>query len=108
MKLFDGWPSFKEKELEEKLINAKLYIDNLQKQLDGLKEDNNRLHTKLAGCAVAANGGISGEQLAKPFSYGWSKSYQDVVDLRIKYERLLALTEDKLKISSSVRIFSER
>lgn len=47
-----------------------------------------QLRTQLAGCAVAALGGT--QNVAKKGDYGWSQSYQDVLDLRIKFESLQA------------------
>lgn len=46
-----------------------------------------RLQVQLAGCSVAALGGTR-KQLAKPGMYGWSAAYEDVLKLRLKYERL--------------------
>lgn len=43
---------------------------------------------QLAGCGVAALGGISKQHLARPGQYGWSPAYQDVVDLRVEVEAL--------------------
>lgn len=48
-----------------------------------------QLSVQLAGCAVAALGGIEDSQVAKRGDYGWSPSYQDVLNLREKYEQLL-------------------
>ncbi len=49
-----------------------------------------RLMVQLAGCGVAALGGTSSEQVATRDQYGWSRSYQDVLNLRMKYEAALA------------------
>ena len=46
-----------------------------------------QLMVQLAGCSVVALGNIKNP--AKEGDYGWSPSYQDVLDLRLKYEKLL-------------------
>jgi len=46
-----------------------------------------QLQIQLAGCSVAALGGT--KEPAKQGDYGWSPSYQDVLDLRIKYNKIL-------------------
>ena len=46
-----------------------------------------QLRVQLAGCGVAANGGV--EDPAQEGSYGWSRSYHDVLDLRRKYGMLI-------------------
>lgn len=48
-----------------------------------------QLQVQLAGCGVAALGGTSDPVIAKRGDYGWSQSYQDVLELRRKYEVLL-------------------
>ncbi|HXP82548.1 MAG TPA: hypothetical protein VN976_21800 [Verrucomicrobiae bacterium] len=52
------------------------------------KERCERLEVQLAGCGVAALGGVDPTQLASPQSYGWSPAYADVVKLRLAFERL--------------------
>ncbi|HUV15759.1 MAG TPA: hypothetical protein VMW28_04265 [Pelolinea sp.] len=47
-----------------------------------------QLRVQLAGCSVAALGGTSETQIARIGDYGWSPSYQDVLDLRKQYEIL--------------------
>ncbi len=52
---------------------------------DALKGEVERLRVQLAGCSVAALGGT--KDPAKQGDYGWSASYQDTLDLRLKYEK---------------------
>ena len=47
-----------------------------------------QLRVQLAGCAVAAQGGISPDQIAETGDYGWSPAYQDVLNLRNRYDDL--------------------
>ena len=47
-----------------------------------------QFQTQLGGCSVAALGW--NKEPAKKGDYGWSVAYQDVLDLRAKYERLQA------------------
>jgi hypothetical protein len=50
-------------------------------------DETDQLRVQLAGCSVAANGGINSP--AKKGDYGWSPAYQAVLDLRLSYEKLL-------------------
>lgn len=45
-----------------------------------------QLHVQLAGCSTAALGW--NKEPAREGDYGWSRAYQDVLELRAKYERL--------------------
>lgn len=57
-----------------------------------------RARVQLAGCGVAALGGISPNHLARRGDYGWSQSYQDVVDLRREAEALRQARNQALAI----------
>ena len=60
-----------------------------QTEIERLAKERNQLQVRLAVCAVATQGHIGPEQLAKQGDYGWSLAYQDVVDLLRKYEELV-------------------
>ena len=68
-------------------------VIHMTRQLAYLRAEVERLRAQLAGCAVAALGGTSPEQVAECGTYGWSAAYQDVLDLRRKYDSLLAAAD---------------
>lgn len=61
-----------------------------------LRNELEQIQVQLAGCGVAALGWSKGDIQAKPGDYGYSASYQDVLDLRAKWEAL-AVTSQPLK-----------
>lgn len=53
-----------------------------------LEKEIEQLRVQLAGCSCVALGETS--KTAKKGDYGWSPAYQDVLDLRIKFDILEA------------------
>jgi hypothetical protein len=53
-----------------------------------LRNQVTQLHVQMAGVSVAALGGTAPENVATRFQYGWSVTYQDVLELRRKYEEM--------------------
>jgi hypothetical protein len=62
------------------------FCDELLKIAASANKELDQIRVQLAGCAVAAQGGISRDSLAHKGSYGWSPAYQDVLQLRKKYD----------------------
>jgi len=83
-----GWPDY-----NIKISGPHPCYDTVQSPriIDDLRAEVERLRVQLAGCGVAALGGTS--ETAQPGDYGWSLPYQDVLDLRMKYEILRAEVE---------------
>jgi len=63
-------------------------IKELQEYLKAKDEETEQLMVQLAGCSVVALGGTNKEQVVKAGDYGWSASYQDVLELRLRYDKL--------------------
>jgi len=57
-------------------------------EVRGLRDDIEKMTVQMAGISTAARGGTGCEVAAVKGQYGWSPAYQDVLELRIKYERL--------------------
>jgi hypothetical protein len=64
-------------------------FSELETRLSSSNDEVEQLRVQLAGCTVAALGGTGEAVVAKQGQWGWSPSYQDVLNLRIKYEQLL-------------------
>ena len=60
----------------------------MEARIAELEQQVDQLNVQLAGCSVAALGNTAEDQRAHQGDYGWSASYQDVLELRIKYDLL--------------------
>lgn len=71
----------------------------------GQPEDIERLKVQLAGCGVAALGGIGPATVATPDMWGWSASYQDVLYLRRKFEAAIRLIGDRAPFGQAIMLY---
>ena len=78
----DSWYIFPER------ITALQSAISLIQDYQKLKEEIERLRVQLAGCGVAALGYATGKNAIEKGSYGYSASFQDVVDLWDKHQKL--------------------
>jgi len=62
-------------------------VATLRNDLESTLREVEQLRVQLAGCSVAAQGGIRDPAVEGQF--GWSRAYQDVLELRQAYEDLL-------------------
>lgn len=61
----------------------------LLEENETLGKEVEQLQVQLAGVGVAALGGTREWMRAKPYSYGWSPAYQDTLELRLKYDKVV-------------------
>ena len=69
---------------EERRVTSAIELSDETKELNGLKDQIEQLRVQLAGCGVAALGGT--KDPAREGDYGWSPSYQDCLELRLKFD----------------------
>lgn len=64
-----------------------------------------QLQVQLAGCGVAALGGTNPDMVATPDHYGWSPSYQDVLDLRRKYGAAVRILAERSPLGQEIALY---
>lgn len=80
---------------DESPCQCKLEMDRVRDALKSTQAEVEQLRVQLAGCSVAALGGTNDP--AKKGDWGWSPAYQDVLDLRLKYDDPYRLVVGKKK-----------
>jgi len=79
------------------------YAEELGQNAEDLKNYANevdQLRVQLAGCGVAATGGT--HAIVVKGDYGWSPAYQDVLDLRRKYDALKVTLDREREVYTKV------
>lgn len=79
-------------------LKASRWLRQQQGYAKGLAEAE-QLRVQLAGCGVAALGGT--RDVAHQGDYGWSVSYQETLDLRLKYDALAQEYEARIQEAES-------
>lgn len=62
-------------------------VRELDERASKAEDEAEQLRVQLAGCGVAALGDVAEDRVAKRGDYGWSASYQDVVDIRRRLDK---------------------
>lgn len=75
------------KELKCCFIEQNPEVAALFSRITKLENQIEQLRVQAAGCSVAATGYIKGENACKPGQYGWSRGYEDVKTLYLKYDQ---------------------
>jgi hypothetical protein len=69
------------------------------------EEDRERLETTLAGVSTAAHGGTSDAVVCKPGEWAYHLAYQDVIDLRRKFDALVRLASESMYMGQVVALY---
>lgn len=90
-----GWSGTESSKILSVHIESQLdELARLRQDVRELAAESALLRIQLAGCGVAAAGGTSGPVVANEGEYGWSPSYQSVLDLRIERDALAKRVAD--------------
>jgi predicted nucleic acid-binding Zn-ribbon protein len=92
-------------QLIERIQALKAEVERLQSSLSVAQEEIEKLQVQLAGCGVAALGCTSPETICTQDQWGWSQSYQDVLDLRLKYDALQSRERELVEGLRNIRLF---
>lgn len=82
--------------LKENAHHWELLADRYDRESLAHAREAEQLRVQLAGCGVAALGGTKPPQVAKRGDYGWSPSYQDVLEARRELDALRAVRDQAL------------